>query len=208
LTNHWVIGTVVSVLAAGILVGIRAGHKKHPEQSQGSPDPVQQEQPEAKAPPQPANVAVAPDKEKEPAKEQPLTERQKAAVADAIKALARIEAAVQVGVNYQQYGQLVIDAKAVVNETARVLQEGEILTNLSDAMDAYRDAGRVWNHKIRITSFGLLKKYDGDLISRYDLPLRVVGGMEEEQADPATAMQIIWAVADKKLAKARSLLKG
>jgi hypothetical protein len=80
------------VLAAGILVGVRAGGNKHPEQSQGSPDTVPQERPEAKLSPEPANVAAAPDKEKEPAKEQPLTEKQKAAAADAIKALARIEA--------------------------------------------------------------------------------------------------------------------
>jgi hypothetical protein len=209
LTNHWVIGTVVSVLAAGILVGIRASHKKHLEQSQGSPDPVQQEQPEAKARPQPANVAVAPDKEKKPAKEQPLTERQKAAAADAIKALARIEAAVQVGVIYQQYGQQVIDAKAVVNETARVLPQGEMLTNLSNCMDAYRDAGSVWNFKIQFPTLALMKELGhGEIIERYKLPLRTVKRKNEEIASPDEAMQIMWRVGAEKLAKARSLLQG
>src|SRR5207249_11501881 len=76
-----------------------------------------------------------------------LTQKQKAAAADAIKALARVEAAVQVGVNFQKYMELVIDAKAAVNEADRVVPSGDILTELSGAMEAYSDAGTVWNHK-------------------------------------------------------------
>src|SRR5207253_2435051 len=96
-----------------------------------------------------------------------LTEKQKAAAADAIKALGRIEAAVEVGVNHQQYGQLVIDAKAVVNEAERTLPSGELLTALTETIDAYRDAGTVWSHKIRFDHLGLSKEFGhGELIAR------------------------------------------
>src|SRR5262249_3403501 len=77
-----------------------------------------------------------------------LTEKQKAAAADAIKALGRIEAAVQVGVNFQQYGQLVIDAKAAVNEAKRTLPAGKLLASLSMCMVAYQDANTVWDLKV------------------------------------------------------------
>jgi hypothetical protein len=101
-------------------------------------------------------VLLASRKQSEPKRElqeEPaLNEKQKAAAMDAIKALGRIEAATEVGVNYQQYGQLVIDAKAVVNEAERILPAGSLLTNLREAMDAYRDAGRDWDRKIRYSS--------------------------------------------------------
>jgi hypothetical protein len=45
-----------------------------------------------------------------------------------MRPLGRIEAAVQVGVTYQQYGQLIIDAKAVVNQAERTLRAGEMRT--------------------------------------------------------------------------------
>src|SRR5262249_23254691 len=195
-TNRRVIGTAAfCVLAAGILVGVLVGPKKQPDHSLVSPAQVQQERPEAKPSPKPAKLAAA--KEKGPAKELPLTEKQKAAAADAIKALGRIDAAVEVGVTYQQYGQLVIDAKAVVNETAKVLPQGQMLTNISDCMDDYRDAGTVWNFKIQHPNLALMKELGhGKIIERYQLPVRTVEtlGKKEEEADPDTAMQLIWVV--------------
>ena len=115
LTNRWVIGLAAfCVLAAGILVGVLANRQKSELEQARIPDPVAVE-------PAPGQSAPAtPTKQTEPP-DPPLTEKQKAAAADAIKALGRIDAAVEVGVTYQQYGQLVIDAKAVVNEAERIL---------------------------------------------------------------------------------------
>jgi len=135
-----------------------------------------------------------------------LTEKQKSAAADAIKALGRVEAAVQVGVNFQQYSQLVIDAKAVVNEAERTLPAGEMRNNLTEATDAYKDAATVWDHKIQFPSLGLMKDLgDGEIISRYKLPLAPDPTDNKLQANPNLAMQVIWAVGAKKLATARSL---
>jgi hypothetical protein len=132
--------------------------------------------------------------------EKPLTDKQKAAATDAIKALGKIEAAVQVGVNFQHYGQLVIDAKAVVNEAKRTLPAGQMLTNLTEAMDAYKDASTVWNFKIR-WDLALGKKLGhGEIIERYKLPLN-----ENDEANTEIAMQLIWAVGAQKLAAARAL---
>jgi hypothetical protein len=130
-----------------------------------------------------------------------LTAKEKAAAADAIKALGRIEAAVEVGVNYQQYGQLVIDAKAVVNDATRTLPAGEMSTNLTEAIEAYADAGAVWGKKIEFPTLGLRGSFgDGAIISRYNLQVD-----DKQQAAYSKAMQIIWGVGATKLAKARSL---
>lgn len=137
----------------------------------------------------------------EPAPALILSEKQQAAVGDAIKALARIEAAAQVGVTLTKYMELVIDAKAAVNEADRLLPGCELLTNLDEAMRAYGDAGTVWNHKIKFRSLGLKKEYGhAETIARYNLPLN-----ENGEADRDLAMQIMWQVAATKLAAARSL---
>ena len=74
-----------------------------------------------------------------------LTDKQKESVTDAIKALGRVEAAIEVGVTYQRYGELVGNAKAEVNDASQILLKGELLDQLSAVIDAYRDAGMVWS---------------------------------------------------------------
>jgi len=100
-----------------------------------------------------------------------LSNKQQSAVADAIKALARIQAAVQAGVTFPKYSELVIDAKAAMNEAERLLPRGELLTNLDVAMQAYSDASTVWNHKIP-HGVPLSKGYGhGEIMTRYNLPI-------------------------------------
>src|SRR5262245_18221992 len=86
----------------------------------------------------------------------PLTEKEKEAAAAAIKALERVKAATQVGVNFQRYGELVIDAKSAVNEAERVLPDGDLRFYLSRAVRAYTDANTVWNDKIRFSHVGVV----------------------------------------------------
>lgn len=128
-----------------------------------------------------------------------LTDKQRAAVANALKALGRVDAAVEVGVNYVRYSELVIDAKAEVNEASQILPRGELLTNLSEAMDAYRDAGTVWNYMIKYPYLGLSGFGDINILTRYKL--QVTG----KRSDCESAMQLIWRVAEAKLSTARTL---
>src|ERR1044072_8805055 len=73
-----------------------------------------------------------------------LSSEQRRVSDDAIKALRKIEAATQVGVNYQLYGQMVIEAKAQVNEVAAKLPDGELKSELISSIDAYAEAGEAW----------------------------------------------------------------
>jgi hypothetical protein len=132
-----------------------------------------------------------------------LTEKQKTAAADAIKALGKVEAAVEVGVNFQRYSELVIDAKAAVNDAERALPTGEPLASLREAMGAYADGVTVWNHKIQFGGLGLKEEFGhGEIIARYKLPLN-----EKKRASEDVALQVIWAAARKATERARSLLK-
>lgn len=128
------------------------------------------------------------------------TEEQKRVAADAIKTLGQIEAAVQVGVNFQQHGQLVIAAKGAVNEAERHLPSGEFLTSLSECMAIYQDANKVWNIFVTERRGPNKKEGDGELIERYKLSVNETG-----YASPDQAKQIIWKAAENKLATARKL---
>ena len=146
--------------------------------------------------------------------------KQKAAAADAIKALGKVKAAVEVGVNNKKYSELVIDAKATVNEAKGTLPEGELSKCLMDAMDAYADARTVWDYKIQFGQVmfdiplpvGMNVEYHKDLMQKYNLPIKTdeeasKRGQKNQVTDCDTAMQIIWKVARTKLDKARSLVK-
>jgi len=125
---------------------------------------------------------------------------------DAVAALQKLQAATQVGVNYQTYGQLLIDAKAKVNDAMKSLPDGELKTEINGAMDSYADAATVWGRKIEGHSlYGDNSEPDKTLIAKYSIPLddHTYG----KTADPSKAMQIIWLRADIHLKQIDSILR-
>ncbi len=72
---------------------------------------------------------------------------------EAVAALQKLQAATQVGVNYQTYGQLLIEAKAKVNEAVKSLPDGELKTEMSGAMDSYADAATVWASRLTAITY-------------------------------------------------------
>lgn len=116
-------------------------------------------------------------------------------VSEAIQALQKINAATQVGVNYQQYGALLIEAKAKVNEAERHLPDGDALKErLEVVMRNYADAARVWGVSI---SPGFLKA-DSEL-GVYIMVTYQVQKDKYEYVDKDEALQAIWRVAAKVL---------
>jgi hypothetical protein len=121
---------------------------------------------------------------------------------DALDSLRRIQAAVQVGVNYQQYGELLIDAKAKTNAASRALPDGPARTELNSVMDAYLDASRVWQFKIDNRLLDRNSEPDKSLIAKYSLPVKEYNNV----ARPDEALQVIWRVADMHIKEAGKLL--
>jgi len=121
---------------------------------------------------------------------------------DALDSLRRVQAAVQVGVNYQQYGELLMDAKAKTNAASRALPDGPIKTELNSVIDAYLDASRVWQFKIDNRLLDRNSEPDRSLIAKYSLPVKEYNNV----ARPDEALQVIWRFADMHINEAGKLL--
>lgn len=128
----------------------------------------------------------------------------------ALKALRKTASATEVGITYQQYGDLLIETKTAVNEALLILPEGELKRSLAAAMDAYADAREAWRIKIDGKQLDASEPPGKALIPKYSLATQhlssgamVVGN----HADPDKAIQIIWAAAGQELARAMTLLR-
>ena len=77
---------------------------------------------------------------------------------DAVTALKRLQAATEVGINYTQYSQELIDAFVPVKaylESPDAAASPDLAVKVSEAMDLYRVAREIWDYKIKNESGGL-----------------------------------------------------
>lgn len=121
---------------------------------------------------------------------------------NALKALRKIEASTQVGVTREQYGSLIIEAKTQVNEANGSLPDGELKTELNQAVDAYADAGEVWDKQI----FQGESELGQRLIAKYGVqPVTVVPIKGTTIYDPEMRKKI-WLVAKQHTDRAASVI--
>ncbi len=112
----------------------------------------------------------------------------------AVKALRKLEAATQVGVDYKQYGLLLIDAQAEVNEALTALPESKLREEIRAAMDSFVDANKAWTEKLNNRRLSLEQEPGKTLIKKYNFktgtsPNGLVVFDDEKTVEP------IWAVA-------------
>lgn len=69
------------------------------------------------------------------------------ATKEAVSALQKLNAATDVGINQVEYGKLLIDAQAKVNQASSKLKDGELKTEIKSAMECYVDAKSLWTEK-------------------------------------------------------------
>ena len=124
---------------------------------------------------------------------------------DALASLRKIQASTEVGVNFQQYSSLLIEAKDKVNNATRVLEDGPLKTEIMLAMDSYKDAGDVWQEKIKgeaqLTSVTDPGK---TLIPKYSL--KTTSEYHYQVCDTEKALQTIWFLASLRLEKLSQLI--
>lgn len=135
-----------------------------------------------------------------------LSAEQRSAANDALKALRKVEAATQVGVNYQQYGQLAIEAKAATNQAVASLPDGELKSEIVAAMEAYADAGDAWGKAIN-DNFYSNAKIANDLKQKYDFDYQKSSATLSKDDWKSLMLSMIWATARNRLNKATSLLE-
>jgi hypothetical protein len=76
-------------------------------------------------------------------------------ISEAFKALRKVKAATEVGINMGDYGKLVVDAKAAVNEVTDQITDMGLKMEVETAMQAYADG---------LTVYNLFQKEKGDLL--------------------------------------------
>jgi hypothetical protein len=127
-----------------------------------------------------------------------------AATGEALRALRKVAGAVEVGVNYPQYGQLMIEANAAVDEALVIIPAGELRNEIAAAMDSYADAGRAWT--LRIKPRGDYQVRDL-LTGKYRVSdreaFRVYSG---EELYVTSALRLIWNQARQHLNRASALI--
>lgn len=72
----------------------------------------------------------------------------KQAINNTIHSLGKIQAATQVGVNYRNYGTLLIDAQYSINQLDQLGLKGKQAIEIHKAFQNYTDAETIWDHEI------------------------------------------------------------
>src|SRR5437868_9197998 len=117
-----------------------------------------------------------------------LSSKQRDATRDAIQSLKRIQAATEVGVNYQAYGQLLIDAQAKANDAKSLLPDSELRNRLSEVIGTYKDANQIWTKKIE-NGNDLLGFMIKDILEKYPIPTQPIKGGSGFLIDADIAIQ-------------------
>lgn len=137
-----------------------------------------------------------------------LSGKQKQAAERALGSLRKVESAAQVGSSYQQYNLLVIEAKSQIDETSRLLPEGELKKELEAARDAYVDALTIWRQKSDPNPLHPNTEPGKTLIPKYRLRVEkfTMFGQQHEYAPIEEALTIIWRAGQEHVERAARLL--
>jgi hypothetical protein len=105
-----------------------------------------------------------------------LAAAQQPAQNEALVAVQKLKSAVDVGVLFERYGELLIDARAAADRALPSMPEGEAKSELSAAVEAYGDAFQGWDEiRRRGGRYETLGVYadslSGRLQKKYDIPM-------------------------------------
>jgi hypothetical protein len=126
---------------------------------------------------------------------------------ESLKTLQKLEAATEVGVNKLQYGPMLIEAKAALNESNRLLPDSRLKQELNEAMQVFQDADTVWNSS---SSFINTTSEPGRTIqAKYKIPLYEAGNMSylKNTFYSQDALPLIWPAAKPHIDEATKLLE-
>lgn len=129
-------------------------------------------------------------------------DKAEAPLKEAVESLQKVQTAVRVGLSFEQYNNLVIDAKVKTDKAIRVLPEGELKSDLNATAESYVDAVRVWSKGIRGEKFDL-RGPDGTLLSKYSIHVDTSGRI----IDQKEALNNVWRTADYRLTNVEKLLR-
>lgn len=125
-------------------------------------------------------------------------------VREALEALRRIQTAVRVGVLFEHYSSLVIDAKVKTDTARRLMPDGPLKSELGAAMDCYADAAKIWGMGFRGDKLNLRREPGSALLPKYSIQVDSSGNVVQDQDE---VLQSVWRSADYRIANVEKLLK-
>jgi hypothetical protein len=154
-------------------------------------------------------AADAPGKTAEEAAKNPAPANPAASPAarKAYTALRKLADAAQLGLPYGQYGNLLIETKAIVSEAMATIPESTLKTYLAQAMDAYTDAGQAWSAMQTKGNLLIATEPAATLMNKYSIrpDVNQLGQADHLRLD--TTLSTIWAAAGNHLNNVAALLK-
>lgn len=90
-------------------------------------------------------------------------------VHDAVISLKKVQAATQIGMTYEQFSGLVIEAKAKTNDALPSLSESGLKDAIQDAIDCYADAVTVWQMKVKGQNLYAYSEPGRTLLTKYSI---------------------------------------
>lgn len=125
----------------------------------------------------------------------------------AYTALRKLADAAQIGLPYLQYGNLLIETKAVVGEALMALPEGTLKTYFAQALEAYTDAGQAWSTMQAKGALPIATEPGATLMNKYSIKpaMNALGQADHLQLD--TTLYAIWAAGNAHLNNIAALLK-
>src|SRR5687767_4805253 len=93
----------------------------------------------------------------------------------ALESLRKVQAATQVGVNYEHYNALVIEAKSQINSASRALPDGSLKSELNSAIDTYADGVTVWQMQVNREPLEVSREPGKSLLTKYSVQVDSTG---------------------------------
>ena len=124
----------------------------------------------------------------------------------AYAALRKLADAGQIGLPYAQYGSLLIEVKAVVEEALATLPEGALKNEITEALEAYKDASQAWGTMQNKGALLIAVEPGATLMKKYSIKpsVNAVGEADHLQLD--TTLNAIWTAAGAHLNNIAALL--
>jgi hypothetical protein len=139
---------------------------------------------------------------------QTVSSQNAALASETLRMLRRINSALDVGVSYIQYRQLLVEVKGQVDEALASIPAGELRNEIILAMEAYADAAQAWSERIGSKSDSInsiLPPFD-KLLAKYRVQDARVSSLGVINTTLKKLLNTIWQAARTNINRASSLL--
>lgn len=135
-------------------------------------------------------------------------QRHPQSVHDAVASLKKVQAGTEIGMTYEQFSGLVIEAKAKTNDALPSLSESGLKDAIQDAITCYADAVTVWQMKVKNEPLYINYEPGRTLLPRYSIEITNHGDIRAAAAGHDDALREILRRGGSSASRASVLLEA